>query len=119
MNAALARARAALHPAIGVPVFLGAFLVTDEDGRLILPQDESFIVLHAITSVPYFQWGTYALDENRIQVNALSRIEGTANALLDAAKPLLVAARFRPGITTNLGRDGAYTGASQDWEAST
>lgn len=119
MNTALTRAQAALEPAIGVPVFLGMFLATDEDGRLILPQDESFIVLHAITSVPTFEWGNYSFDETRVQVNAISRIEGTPSALLSAAKPLLTAARFTPGITTDLGRDGPYTAVAQDWEANT
>ena len=118
MNAALNAARAALQP-LGVPIFLGMFLATDEDGYLILPEDESFIVLHGITSVPDFEWGNYSYDENRVQVNAFSRIEGTASALLNAAKPLLTAAKFIPGITSNLGREGAYTGASQDWEVKT
>lgn len=118
MNTALKRARAALY-AFTVPVYLAEFLATDDDGLLILPSDKSFVVLHAITAVPTFEWGTYSFDDNRIQVNAFSRVEGTAMALLDAAKPLLAAAKFRPGITTNLGRDGPYTGASQDWEVNT
>lgn len=118
MNTALKRARGALYT-LTVPVYLGEFLATDDDGLLILPSDKSFIVLHGITAVPDFQWGNYSFDENRIQVNAFSRVEGTANALLDAAKPLLTAAKFTPGITTNLGRDGPYTGVSQDWEVKT
>lgn len=118
MNTALTRAKAALYT-MTVPVYLGEFLDTDTDGLLVLPDDKSFIVLHGITGVPNFEWANYSYDENRIQVNAYSRVEGTAAALLETAKPLLVAARFRPGITTNLGRDGPYTAMSQDWEVNT
>ena len=118
MNATLNAARAALQP-LGVPIFLGMFLATDSDGMLILPEDETFIVLHGITSIPYFEWRNYSFDERRIQVNAFSKVEGTANALLNQAKPLLTAARFTPGISNDLGRDGDYTGASQDWEVNT
>lgn len=118
MNTALKRARAALY-GFTAPVYLAEFLATDGDGLLVLPSDKSFVVLHAITAVPTFEWGNYSYDTTRVQVNAYSRVEGTAAALLETAKPLLVAARFRPGITTNLGRDGPYTAMSQDWEVNT
>lgn len=118
MNTALTRAKAALYT-MTVPVYLGEFLDTDTDGLLVLPDDKSFIVLHGITGVPNFEWANYSYDTTRVQVNAYSRVEGTAAALLETAKPLLVAARFRPGITTNLGRDGPYTAMSQDWEVNT
>lgn len=118
MNTALARAKAALYT-LTVPVYLAEFLDTDSDGFLVLPDDKSFIVLHGITAVPTFEWANYSYDGNRIQVNAYSRVEGTPSALLTAAKPLLTAARFRPGVTTNLGRDGPYTAMSQDWEVNT
>lgn len=118
MNTALTRAKAALYT-MTVPVYLGEFLDTDTDGLLVLPDDKSFIVLHGITGAPNFEWANYSYDTTRVQVNAYSRVEGTAAALLETAKPLLVAARFRPGITTNLGRDGPYTAMSQDWEVNT
>lgn len=115
MNAALTAAMNALAT-VGKPTYLGMFLDTDADGLLVLPTDATFIVLHAISAAAEYEWRNYTFDTVRIQVNAYSRIEGAADALLTAAKPLLVAARFTPRNTRTLGREGAYTAVAQDWE---
>lgn len=119
MNAALSRAKTALEGGIGVPVYLGMFLNVNEDGLLVLPDDESQIVLHAITGDATHEWANYSFDTVRVQVNAFSRVEGTQNALLVAARPLLTAAKFIPRMTRSLARDGPYLGAAQDWEVNT
>ena len=105
-------ARDLLTP-LGHPVYIAELLNTDEDGRLQLPQDVSQFILHIILGEPEHQWGSTRFGDVRIQVNAFSRVEGEALAMLQAASPALVAGKFIPGVLVDMPRDGIYTGYAQ------
>lgn len=104
---------------LGHPVYIADFLNTDESGRLQLPEDVSHYVIHAITGTPEHEWGTTRFASVQLQVNAHSRVEGEALAMLQAASPALVAGKFLPGILVALARDGPYTGYAQAYERKT
>jgi hypothetical protein len=108
-------ARALLEP-LGYPVHHGDELATDERGLLKVPDDPAQFILHVITREPYHEWGGTRYGTVTIQVNAFSRVEGEALAMLAAAEPLLVAGRFTPGRSRGMPRDGPYTGHAQDFE---
>jgi hypothetical protein len=101
------------------PVHIADTLETDANGLLAVPDDPSQYVLHTILGTPEHQWGTTRFGTVRIQVNAFSVVEGEALAMLAAAEPLLVAAKFIPLALESLGRDGPYTGYAQAFERNT
>ena len=101
------------------PAYLGDTLETNADGLVTLPADASAFVLDTIIGTPEHQWGTTRFGTIRIQVNAFSRIEGQALAMLAIAEPLLVAVAFVPFPLTPLGRVGDLTGYAQDFERTT
>lgn len=108
-------AKTLLEP-LGHPVHIADLLNTDDDGRLQLPQDVSHYVIHTITGTPEHEWGSTRFASVQLQVNAHSRIEGEALAMLAVAGPALVAGRFLPGLLVHLARDGPYTGYAQAFE---
>ena len=101
------------------PVYVGDTLLTDANGLLTLPNDADQFVLHTILGTPSHEWGITRYGTVRIQVNAFSTTEGQALAMLADAEPLLAGAKFTPGILTNLGRDGPYTGYAQAFDRNT
>ena len=98
------------------PVHVGDTLATDASGRLKVPDDPSQFIIHTILGAPEHQWGTTRFGTVTLQVNAFSTIEGRALAMLQAAEPLLAAARFIPRTLSSLPRDGPYTGYAQRFE---
>lgn len=101
------------------PVHIAQLLNTDDDGNLQLPTDPSAFVIHLITGTPYHEWGATPLSTVRLQIDAWSSTPGEALAMLNTAAPLLAASKWTPGVLRNLGRDGQYTGAAQDFERGT
>lgn len=118
--AVLNEAATALEGVIGnYPVHLAEFLAVDDDGNLVIPDDPAHFTLSLITATPVHEWDHVKYRDVRIQVSAWSTTEGTALAMLAAAEAALVALDYRPLPLRALGRDGAYTGAAQDYERST
>jgi hypothetical protein len=111
-------ARTLLAP-LTFPVYVGDQLATDAQGLLKLPDDAAQFVLHTTFAQPTHQWGKATHGNVRLQLQAFSRVEGHALAMLQAAQPLLVAGKFVPGLVTPLGRDGPYTGYAQAFERTT
>lgn len=101
------------------PVHIAALLHVDEDGKLELPNDPAAFVLHLITGEPHHEWGSTPLSTVRLQIDAWSSTPGEALAMLSTAQPLLAASKWIPGVLRNLGRDGQYQGAAQDFERGT
>lgn len=101
------------------PVRIAALLNTDDDGKLQLPSDSAAFVIHLITGEPYHEWGSTPLSTVRLQVDAWSSTPGEALSMLADAQPLLAANKWIPGVLRNLGRDGTYQGAAQDFERGT
>jgi hypothetical protein len=99
-----------------IPVYFGEQLATDASGNLIPPTDARYFVLHLITREPAHEWATVRFGTVRVQLDAWSRTDGDAQAMLASAEPPLVSAKFIPLVTRALSRDGPYTGAAQDFE---
>jgi hypothetical protein len=104
---------------LGQPVHLADLLVIDAQGRLKLPDDDAQFVIHTITGTPNHEWGATTYGDVRVQIDAYSVVEGHALAMLQAAAPLLVAGKFRPGLLVPHARDGPYTGYGQLWDRGT
>jgi hypothetical protein len=116
--AVLALAKTTLA-SLAVPTYFGEQLKTDTNGALIPPTDARYIVLHLITRTPDHAWAHVRYGTTRVQLDAWSRTDGDAQAILAQAEPLLVAARFIPLPARALARDGVYSGAAQDFERNT
>lgn len=101
------------------PVHIAQLLKVDDDGKLDLPSDPASFVLHLITGEPYHEWGSTPFSTVRLQVDAWSSTPGEALAMLATAAPLLAASKWIPGVLRNLGRDGQWQGAAQDFERGT
>lgn len=101
------------------PVHIAQLLNVDEDGKLQLPDDPAAFVLHLITGTPNHEWGQTTYGTVRLQVDAWSSTPGEALSMLQAAEPLLAASKWIPGVLRNLGRDGPWSGAAQDFERGT
>src|SRR5690606_34300053 len=101
------------------PVRIAELLATDSSGKLELPDDPAAYVIHLITGEPYNQWGQTPFSTIRIQVDAWSSTPGEALAMLNTAQPILAATKWTPAVLRKLGRDGAYSGAAQDFERGT
>lgn len=120
MNAlAVINDAASLLGTTSYPVRIAALLNVDEDGKLELPDDPASFVLHLITGEPYHEWGQTPLSTVRLQIDAWSSTPGEALAMLATAGPLLAANKWIPGVLRNLGRDGQWSGAAQDFERGT
>lgn len=104
---------------LSYPVHLAEFLRTNAAGLLEIPDEPDQFIVHLITGEPEHEWGSTRFTTVTVQLDAFSTTQGTALAMLDAARPLLTAARFIPGRLRALDRDGAYTGAAQDYERGT
>lgn len=104
---------------LNIPTYFGEQLPVDADGALIPPTNARYIVLHLITRAPEHRWGTVRYGTTRVQVDAWSRTDGDAQAILALVEPLLVAERFVPLPARALARDGTYTGVAQDFERNT
>jgi len=110
---------ATILEATGKPVHIAALLHVDADGRLELPDDPAAFVLHLITGTPNHEWGQTTYGTVRLQVDAWSSTPGEALAMLATAGPLLAANKWIPGVLRDLGRDGPWSGAAQDFERGT
>jgi hypothetical protein len=98
------------------PVWIAEFLDTDEHGMLDIPNVPAQYVINLITDAPQHQWDTLPYRTVRLQLNAWSRTEGEALHMLASAEAKLKAAGFIPLDARSMPRDGAYTGAAQDFE---
>ena len=112
-------AAAALIAPLGQPVHIADLLATDASGRLKIPDDHAQYIIHTITGTPNHEWGQTTYGDVRLQIDAYSTVEGHALAMLEAAAPLLVAGKFRPGLLVPHSRDGPYTGYGQLWDRGT
>lgn len=124
--AAMQAARTALLT-LSKPVHFGSALDVDANGYAQLPNQPAFYVIDLIVGSPNFAWGTARYGDVTLQINAFSRVDGEALAMLAAAATPLISARFAPGPLVDLGRGRAsnrrihtggtaYSGAAQDWE---
>lgn len=117
--AVLNDAKATLEDATSYPVYIADLLNVDVDGRLQVPNDPSQFIIHLILDNPTYEWGHLKYSDVRLQVDAWSVTEGEALAMLGLAKTALVAKSYIPLALTRLGRDGASTGYTQDFERGT
>lgn len=103
----------------GYAAHIADFIETDSTGRLIIPDDPDQFVITLITGAPVHQWGEVPGRTARVQVAAWSTTEGEPLVMLALAETALVAKRYIPLPVIRLGRDGHYTGSSQDFERGT
>lgn len=88
----------------GLTVYPEGSVYRDSNDNLIAPDDDQFITVTLINTLPTPRWARVAEEQSRFQITSLALTPSASYAQLNAAREALALPEYQPDTVASIGR---------------